>query len=87
MKKKRIHKPTKSNIGEPQWINSGEKNNGTRLNRGSKWQTIHGINLTQRDRDIILGGEWLNDKIIHAAQLMENDITVHVLNLRQLKIV
>ena len=32
------------------------------------WQKIHGITLTQEDRDDILSGEWLNDSVINAAQ-------------------
>ena len=34
------------------------------------WQKIHGITLTQKDRDDILSGEWLNDSIINAAQFL-----------------
>ena len=34
------------------------------------WQRIHGITLTQKDRDDILSGEWLNDSIINAAQFL-----------------
>ena len=34
------------------------------------WQKIHGVTLTQKDRDVILDGEWLNHNIINAAQLL-----------------
>ena len=34
------------------------------------WHKIHGVTLTQKDRDVILDGEWLNDNIINAAQLL-----------------
>ena len=34
------------------------------------WQKVHGVTLTQKDRDVILDGEWLNDNIINAAQLL-----------------
>ena len=38
------------------------------------WVNIHGITLTEEDKSIILEGRWLNDKIIHAMQLlMKND--------------
>ena len=56
---------------EPQLISSGEEDNESEQ---TKWRTIHGITLTQKDRDIILNGEWLNDNIINAAQcLMKHD--------------
>ena len=38
------------------------------------WVKIGDITLTNEDKRIILEGKWLNDKIIHAAQLlMKND--------------
>ena len=37
---------------------------------GDKWLSIHGINLSQEDKSVMLEGRWLNDKIIHAAQLL-----------------
>ena len=56
---------------EPQLISSGEEDNESEQ---TKWQKIHGVTLTQKDRDITLNGEWLNDNIINAAQcLMKHD--------------
>ena len=37
---------------------------------GDKWLSIHGISLSQEDKSVMLEGRWLNDKIIHAAQLL-----------------
>ena len=38
------------------------------------WVKMEDITLTNEDRRIILEGKWLNDKIIHAAQvLMKNN--------------
>ena len=63
-KKKRTQKPTD--------CSSGEEDNGSEhsCDQKSIWQKIHGITLSQKDRDIILDGHWLNDSIIHAAQLL-----------------
>jgi len=67
-KKKRIQEPEESN-GEPQLISSGEEDmsEGKQVNT---WQNIHNIALTHKDKDIVLDGGWLNDRIIHAAQLL-----------------
>ena len=41
------------------------------------WVEVHGIKLTQADKEIVLNGEWLTDSIIHAAQLLiKNDHTL-----------
>ena len=70
-KKKRIQMSAKCN-SEPQLISSGEEDNESEQ---TKWQKIHGVTLTQKDRDIIMNGEWLNDNIINAAQcLMKHDL-------------
>ena len=37
------------------------------------WQKIHGVTLTQKDRDVILDREWLNDIINGAQLLMKHD--------------
>ena len=55
------------NSSEPQFISSGEEDNESGQ---TMWQKIHGETLTQKDRDVILDGEWLNDNIINAAQLL-----------------
>ena len=56
---------------EPQLISSGKEDNES---EETKWQKIHGVTLTQKDRDIILNGKWLNDNIISTAQcLMKHD--------------
>ena len=69
-KKKEIQMSSKCS-SEPQLISSGEEDNESEQ---TKWQKIHGVTLTQKDRDITLNGEWLNDNIINAAQcLMKHD--------------
>ena len=56
---------------EPQLISSGKEDNESEQ---TKWQKIHDVILTQKYRDIILNGKWLNDNIINAAQcLMKHD--------------
>lgn len=41
------------------------------------WLQIHGIELYQADKDLLLNGQWLTDKIIHATQLLlKNDSTL-----------
>ena len=37
---------------------------------GDTWHTVHGLTLTKYDKNVILHGKWLTDKIIHAAQLL-----------------
>ena len=68
-KKRKIHKPTEC-TGEPQIISSEEEDNGFKDNQDGSWKRIHGITLTKNDRNVILNGGWLNDKIINAAQLL-----------------
>ncbi len=34
------------------------------------WRTIHGVALSTKDKDCIVNGEWLNDKIVYAAMLL-----------------
>ncbi len=41
------------------------------------WVDIHGVKLTQADKDRVLNGQWLTDSVIHAAQLLiKNDHTL-----------
>ena len=68
-KKKKTLRPTDS-TGEPELISSGEENSGSKDSQDSTWTKIHGLTLSKNNRDIILDGEWLNDKLIHAAQLL-----------------
>ena len=43
-------------------------------NEHKQWVKIGNITLSEEDKNIILNGEWLNDKIVHAAQvLMQED--------------
>ena len=36
----------------------------------SHWLNVWGMELTEEDKCVLLEGQWLNDKLIHAAQLL-----------------
>ena len=51
-----------------------------RRGRGEEhnWVTISSLRLTETDKHVLLEGEWLNDKHIHASQLlMKNDSSLY----------
>ncbi len=54
---------------EPIVIDCDERNDGRQVEDAS-WLRIHGISLPQYDRDTILNGGWLNDRIMHAGMLL-----------------
>ena len=70
MRKNKTTLKLTESTGEPKLISSGEQDNGSEDSQDSTWIKIHGITLSKKDRHIILDGGWLNDKIIHAAQLL-----------------
>ena len=50
------------------------RNGGRGRGEEHHWVTISGLRLTETDKHILLEGQWLNDKHIHASQLlMKND--------------
>ena len=70
-KKKRKVGMTVIKSTEPIVVSSGEEVEDC---REEEWVTIHGIRLSVADKKTILSGQWLNDKMIDAAQLLlKND--------------
>ena len=61
------HFPMRRRTHEPVLVSSKEEN------EHKQWVKIGNITLSEEDKNIILNGEWLNDKIVHAAQVLMQD--------------